>query len=62
MDGKKNGIGMILKEEFAKNVLEVKRVSERVLSLNMKVKAVILNVVSGFVIQVVGELEEKEEF
>ncbi|KAI5090992.1 hypothetical protein C0J45_18198 [Silurus meridionalis] len=31
VDGKRNGVGMILKEEFSKSVVEVKRVSDRCL-------------------------------
>lgn len=31
MDGKRKGVGVILKEELAKNVLEVKRVFDRIM-------------------------------
>ncbi|KAK3554542.1 hypothetical protein QTP70_025394 [Hemibagrus guttatus] len=34
VDSKRNGVGVVLKEEFVRNVLEVKRVSDRVMSLN----------------------------
>lgn len=34
---------MILKGEFVKNVLEVKRVSDRVMSLKMEIEGVMLN-------------------
>ncbi|KAK3536119.1 hypothetical protein QTP70_029528, partial [Hemibagrus guttatus] len=33
VDSKRNGVGVVLKEEFVRNVLEVKRVSDRVVSL-----------------------------
>ncbi|KAK2918570.1 hypothetical protein Q8A73_002941 [Channa argus] len=49
-DRKRNGVGVILKEEF---VLEVKRVSDRLM---------MFNVVSGYGPQVGCELEEKEKF
>ncbi|KAK3539760.1 hypothetical protein QTP70_013192 [Hemibagrus guttatus] len=52
VDSKRNGVGVVLKEEFVRNVLEVKRVSNRVM----------LNVVSGYAPQVGCELEEKERF
>uniref|UniRef100_A0A7N8XCY4 Endonuclease/exonuclease/phosphatase domain-containing protein n=1 Tax=Mastacembelus armatus TaxID=205130 RepID=A0A7N8XCY4_9TELE len=62
VDGKRNGVGVILKEDFATNVLEVKRVSDRVMSLKLEVEGVMLNVVSGYAPQVGCELEEKEKF
>ncbi|KAK3572495.1 hypothetical protein QTP86_033919 [Hemibagrus guttatus] len=54
--------GVVLKEEFVRNVLEVKRVSDRVMSLKLEIEGVMLNVVSGYAPQVGCELEEKERF
>ncbi|KAK3527327.1 hypothetical protein QTP86_020259, partial [Hemibagrus guttatus] len=48
VDSKRNGVGVVLKEEFVRNVLEVKRVSDRVISLKLKIEGVMLNVVSGY--------------
>ncbi|KAK3570259.1 hypothetical protein QTP86_017110 [Hemibagrus guttatus] len=62
VDSKRNGIGVVLKEEFVRNVLEVKRVSDRVMSLKLEIEGVMLNVVSGYAPQVGCELEEKEGF
>ncbi|KAK3551534.1 hypothetical protein QTP70_017336 [Hemibagrus guttatus] len=62
VDSKRNGVGVVLKEEFVKNVLEVKRVSDRVMSLKLEIEGVMLNVVSGYAPQVGCELEEKERF
>ncbi|KAK3508871.1 hypothetical protein QTP70_011009 [Hemibagrus guttatus] len=62
VDSKRNGIGVVLKEEFVRNVLEVKRVSDRVMSLKVEIEGVMLNVVSGYAPQVGCELEEKERF
>ncbi|KAK3535778.1 hypothetical protein QTP70_021098, partial [Hemibagrus guttatus] len=62
VDSKRNGVGVVLKEEFVRNVLEVKRVSDRVMSLKLEIEGLILNVVSGYVPQVGCELEEKERF
>ncbi|KAK3553970.1 hypothetical protein QTP70_017462, partial [Hemibagrus guttatus] len=62
VDSKRNGVGVVLKEEFARNVLEVKRVSDRVMSLKLEIEGVMLNVVSGYAPQVGCELEEKERF
>ncbi|MCJ8736419.1 hypothetical protein PDJAM_G00257940 [Pangasius djambal] len=53
---------VVLKEEFGRNVLEVKRVSDRVMSLKLEIEGVMLNVVSGYAPQVGCELEEKERF
>ncbi|KAK3539955.1 hypothetical protein QTP70_019596 [Hemibagrus guttatus] len=62
VDSKRNGVGVVLKEEFVRNVLEVKRVSDRVMSLKLEIEGVMLNVVSGYATQVGCELEEKERF
>ncbi|TRY54613.1 hypothetical protein DNTS_001598, partial [Danionella cerebrum] len=62
VDRKRNGVGVILKEEFVRNVLEVKRVSDRVISLKLEIEGVMLNVVSGYAPQVGCKLEEKERF
>ncbi|ROL41851.1 hypothetical protein DPX16_9442 [Anabarilius grahami] len=39
-DGKRNGIGVILKEEYVKSVLEVKRVSDRMMSAKLEIEGV----------------------
>ncbi|KAK3559241.1 hypothetical protein QTP86_008352 [Hemibagrus guttatus] len=62
VDSKRNGVGVVLKEEFVRNVLEVKRVSDRLMSLKLEIEGVMLNVVSGYAPQVGCELEEKERF
>ncbi|KAK3519734.1 hypothetical protein QTP70_003709 [Hemibagrus guttatus] len=59
---KRNRVGVVLKEKFVRNVLEVKRVSDRVMSLKLEIEGVMLNVVSGYAPQVGCELEEKERF
>ncbi|KAK3531807.1 hypothetical protein QTP70_029729 [Hemibagrus guttatus] len=62
VDSKRNGVGVVLKEEFVRNVLEVKRVSDRVMSLKLEIEGVMLNVVRCYTPQVGCELEEKERF
>ncbi|KAK3517034.1 hypothetical protein QTP70_032526, partial [Hemibagrus guttatus] len=62
VDSKRNGVGVVLKEEFVRNVLEVKSLSDRVMSLKLEIEGVMLNVVSGYAPQVGCELEEKERF
>ncbi|KAK3532175.1 hypothetical protein QTP86_009196 [Hemibagrus guttatus] len=62
VDSKRNGVGVVLKEKFVRNVLEMKKVSDRVMSLKLEIEGVMLNVVSGYAPQVGCELEEKERF
>ncbi|KAK3553750.1 hypothetical protein QTP70_009196 [Hemibagrus guttatus] len=62
VDSKRNGVGVVLKEEIVRNVLEVKSVSDRVMSLKLEIEGVMLNVVSGYAPQVGCELDEKERF
>ncbi|KAI5095480.1 hypothetical protein C0J45_13910 [Silurus meridionalis] len=60
VDGKRNGVGGILKEEYSKSVVEVKRVSDRVMNVKLEVEGVIF--ISAYVPQVGCEMEEKERF
>ena len=62
VDGKRNGVGVILKERFVRNVLEVKRVSDRVMRLKVEIEGVMFSIVSGYDPQVGCELEEKNKF
>lgn len=48
VNGKRKGVGIIHKEEFAKNVLEINRVSDRITSLNLQAECVMLNVADGY--------------
>ena len=61
-DGRKNGIGIVLGEELAESVLEVKRVTDRLMAMKLKVKGSILNIVSAYAPQVNNSLEEKNDF
>ena len=47
-DGRKNGIGIMVREELAENILEVKRVSDRLMAMKLEVKGSILNIVSAY--------------
>ena len=47
-DGKRNGIGIVMRGEMVESVLEVKRVSNRLMAMKLKVKGSILNVVSAY--------------
>ena len=60
-DGRKNGIGIMQREELAESVLEVKRVSDRLMAMKLKVKESILNIVSAYAPQVNNSMEEKND-
>ena len=61
-DGRKNGIGIVVREELAESVLEVKRVLDRLMAIKLEVKESILNIVSAYGPQVNNSMEEKNEF
>ena len=61
-DGRKNGIRIVLREELAESVLEVKRVSDRLMAMKLEVKGSILNIVSAYAPQVNNSMEEKNDF
>ena len=61
-DGRKNGIGIVLREELAESVLEVKRVSDRLMAMKLEVKGSILNIVSTYPPQVNNSMKEKNDF
>ena len=61
-DGRKNGIGIVVREELAKSVLEVKRMSDRLMTMKLEVKGSILNIVSAYAAQINNSMEEKNDF
>ena len=58
----KNGIGIVLREELAESVLEVKRVSDRLMAMKLEVNGSILNIVSAYAPQFNNSMEEKNDF
>ena len=52
----------MLREELAESVLEVKRVSDRLMAMKLGVKGSILNIVSAYAPQVNNSMEEKNDF
>ncbi|KAI5621014.1 separin isoform X1 [Silurus asotus] len=62
VDGKRNGVGVILKEEYSKSVVEVKRVSDRVMIVKLEVEGMMINVISAYAPQVDCEMKEKKRF
>ena len=61
-DGRKNGIGIVLSEQLVESVLEVMRVSDRLMAMKLEVKGSILNIVGAYAPQVNNSMEEKNEF
>ena len=61
-DGRKNGIGIVVREQLVESVLEVKRVSDRLMAMKLEVNRSILNIVSAYAPQVNNSMEEKNDF
>ena len=59
---KKNGVDIILKKEHVDKVVELWRVTDRIICLKMKLDDVMLNVISVYAPQVGCICEEKEAF
>ena len=52
VDPRKNGIGIVVKEELVESILEVKRVSDRLMAMKLELKRSILIIVSMYAPQV----------
>ena len=52
----------MLREELAESVLEVKRVSNRLMAMKREVNGSILNIISAYAPQVNNSMEEKNDF
>ena len=61
-DERKNGIGIVVREELAESVLEVKRVSDRLMAMKLEVKGSILNIINAYAPKVNNNMEEKNDF
>ena len=61
-DERKNRIGIVLRKELVESVLEVKRVSDRLMTMKLEVNGSILNIVSAYAPQVNNSMEEKNDF
>ena len=61
-NGRRNDIEIVMMKELAKSVLEVKRVSDRLMTMKLKVKWSILNILSTYAPQVNNNMEEKNDF
>ena len=61
-DRRKNRIEIMVREDPAESVLEVKRVLDRLIAIKLEVKRSILNIVSAYAPQVNNNMEEKNDF
>ena len=61
-ENKRNGVGCILKKEHVDRVVELWRVTDRIICLKMELDGVMLNVISAYAPQVGCIREEKEAF
>ena len=52
----------MVREELVESVLEVKRVSDRLMATKLHVKELILNIIRAYVPQVNNSMEEKNDF
>ena len=48
VDGRRNGVGISLKENLTKSVLEVKRVSDRMMSMKLVIEGVMITINSAY--------------
>ena len=59
-DGRRNGVGVILSEKYIGSVLEVKRVSDRMMYMKLDIYGVMMTVISAYAPQVGCLMEEKD--
>ena len=62
VDGRRNDIGIVVRKELAESVLEVIRVSDRLMAMKLEVKGSILNLESAYAPQVNNSMQEKNDF
>ena len=61
-DGRRNGVGVILNEDYMGRVLEVKRVSDKMMYMKLDIDGVMMIVISAYASQVGCLMEEKDKF
>ena len=59
---RRNGIGILVREKLAENVLEVNRVSDRLMAMKLEAKGSILNILSAYAPLVNNSMEKKNDF
>ena len=61
-NNKRNGVGIIVKKEWQDNIMEIKRTSDRLMSMKLVKQNGKINIVSAYAPQVGCSLDEKEAF
>ncbi|XP_042861103.1 craniofacial development protein 2-like [Penaeus japonicus] len=61
-NGTRNGVGVVVRGMHTNGVLEVRRITDKMMTLKLEIDGVLLNVVSAYAPQVGGGREEKEQF
>ena len=62
VDGKKNGVGIVLDGELKKSVLTVNRESDRIMWMKIEICEVVMNLISVYAPQAGCDEEEKDRF
>ena len=62
VNGRKNEIGIVVWEELVESVLELKRVSDRLIAKKLEVKESIQNIINTYAPQFGNSMEEKNKF
>ena len=61
-DGRRNGVGDILSEDYIGRMLEVKRVSDRMIYMKLDIDGAMVTVISAYAPEVGCLMEEKDKF
>ncbi|XP_063587803.1 uncharacterized protein LOC134765045 [Penaeus indicus] len=58
----RNGVGVVVEEKHINGVLEVHRMSDRIMSVKLEIEGMVSNIISAYAPQVGCDREDKEEF
>ena len=59
---KRSGVGILIREEFEKEIVEVKRITTRIIKIKLVLEGNLMHVISAYPPQGGKMQEEKEEF
>ena len=59
VDSRRNGVGIVLKEEWTSGVIEVSRVADRIMHMKVELGGDMINIVSAYTSQVGCDLEKE---
>ncbi|XP_063598262.1 craniofacial development protein 2-like [Penaeus indicus] len=61
-DGQRNGVVVVVRGDLVDNVVEVERISDRLMTMKLEVNGILINIVCAYAPQVGCDEEEKEAF